>query len=101
MSCIKITPDELGRLSYEFNEVSLQIDANIRAVKELLVHLDSSWSGNPVVQLTDEINHQLANTQRLTESLTALSKYLGETQQQYRMLEESTADSIASQFRFF
>lgn len=99
MASIKITPDELGRLSYEFSQVSLQIGANIRAVKDLLAQLDSSWSENPAYQLTDKINQQLANTQQLTEGLTALSECLRETQQQYRMAEESIASSIASQFR--
>lgn len=99
MASIKVTPDELGRLSYEFSQVSLQIGANIYAVKELLTCLESSWSGNPAHHLTDEINQQLANTQQLTEGLIALSECLREAQQQYLMAEESIAGSIASHFR--
>ena len=98
MSRIMVTPEELSRLSAEFDMAASSVLENVLSIKNLTAQLNGSWEGEISTAYTQKIETEIQHSENLSQILLALSDELRRVSQSYQLCESDLTSKIADLF---
>ena len=98
MASIKITPEDLTRLSHEFEDASRSIRGNLSMIMHLMSRLDSSWQGRVIDEYMQRIEKESQHSENLAQVLLMVSDTLRKASQAYQESEDQLTSRISDMF---